>query len=222
VDPDKLDELVDQGAIGNPHLTPEQNKRLIRSIVDHGNIASGQMLQWVRITAYYTEKVAKVGREATGAEFTVFWLRLYGLFQEVRANFAESLNTFEDASAGKQVSPELLGHMDRLRISLAALAKAMELLSEDDLLYLKYRRDCEAHVWQDAYRLRVTRGGKNLREKQTVFGRDWPIDELNERIRQMLVKYQVSEDSIAVDFARRLHPVMPEVLAACERYCAAQ
>lgn len=213
----ELDRLVDQG-VGNPNLTPEQNKRLLRSIQENADLAPRQLLQWVENTAYYVQRLATVGRNASDAEICAFWLRLYGLFNEVREDFATKVKTNETVFAGAPLPPNLQGEHARLKRPLSALTKAQALLSEDELLYLKYRRDTEAHVWQDAYRLGL-RGKKGLRETTRVFGRDWPIDELNRRINEVVRKYGVNENAIANDFARRLHAVMQEVLAECRQYC---
>jgi hypothetical protein len=217
---DKILALVKEGTLGNKHLTLEQNERLFKSQWQHAFGAYGsQMLEWVVSTAHYTETLASLGANASLSDFSIFWLRLYGLFNEVREDFARKLKTFEEMFAGKPVPRQLLDDIEILKAPLAALDKALALFSEDDLLYLKYRRDTEAHVWQDAYRLSVK--GKKLRETLRVFGRDWPVDELNARIQQVLLKHkaQVSEASIAVDFARRLAPVMPEVVAEVAQFC---
>jgi hypothetical protein len=97
---------------------------------------------------------------------------------------------------------------------LEAIQRAMALLSEDDLVYVKFRRDTEAHIWQDSYRPRP--GGKKARRPtQNVFGHPWPLPQLNERIDQLL--RSVDERALAVDLARRLLPVVPEVVTACRR-----
>lgn len=176
-------------------------------------------MQWVRSTAFYIERLANLGKEASSAEISVFWLRLYGLFNEVRDDFADKLKNLEGFFAGTEIPPQVQSDLNALKPPLAAIDKVMGRLSADELLYLKYRRDTEAHVWQDAYRLGLTKSQKNLSEKRRVFGSDWQIDELNERIRQMLLKFNVNEDAIAVDFARRLHPGMTDVVEACTRYC---
>ncbi len=213
-----VDELVDQRGGGYPKLTAEENKRLIRSYGYRADSLGKQLAQWVLTTARCCESLTVRGMEATEAESIVFLFRLYGLFDEIRDDLTGKVKFTDDLSA-RGLLPQTLQHdaETKLKPALAAVNKAFALFSEDDLLYLQFRRDCEAHVWQDAYRLRM-RGQKSLITTRRVFGVDWELDVLHARIEQMRQKYALDEKAIAVDFARRLHPVMPEVLTTCMLY----
>ncbi|NOK36528.1 hypothetical protein HMI49_25295 [Corallococcus exercitus] len=216
---DKLvDELVDQRGVGYPKLTAEENKRLLQSYGHNADPRGKQLAQWVLSTAHYCECLTVRGMEATHAECVVFWFRLYGLFDEVRDDLIKKANFGDTVIASGQAPQSFqLDIETKVKPALAAINKAFALFSEDDLLYLQFRRDVEAHVWQDAYRLRM-KGQKSLITTRRVFGVDWELDVLHERIEQMLQRFARDERALAVDFARRLHPVMPEVLTTCMIY----
>lgn len=200
---------------GSLNLPPEQQKLLNRSLATKAGIQVAQRRQWVESTVYYTDRLAKLGKGAGAAEIGFFWIRLYGLFADIRRNFEEALKAINDTYAGRPLPPSAQPVQDILKRPLFVLDKAMKLLSEDELLFLKYRRDTEAHPWQDGYDLDLTgkKGHKQLRKTCPVFGRNWQIEELQDRIRQVHRKYRMDDDAAAVDFARRVQPVMHELLA---------
>jgi len=185
----RLEALVDAGTIGNPSLTPEENKRLVRSLYEHSFTTFGpQLFDWAKSTAYHVRRLATAGQQASVSEFSMFWLRLYGLLKEAREDCQGKLTLFEAFFEGKPIPSEDQRNLEVLRPLAAALDKALALFAVDELLYIRYRRDSEAHVWQDAYRLTLKRN-KRLREVHSAFDTDWKIEELNGRIESLRQRY---------------------------------
>jgi hypothetical protein len=117
-----IDQVLAKHPVGYPKLTPEENKRLIRGFASRAWIAGPQMTQWVRTTAYYTARLALLGMEASDAECTVFWLRLYGLFDEVRDGLGQQIKAMEDFFAMLPI-PEELQRQLHLQLGVDALLK---------------------------------------------------------------------------------------------------
>ncbi|MGE0396461.1 MAG: hypothetical protein AB7T06_07065 [Kofleriaceae bacterium] len=96
-----------------------------------------------------------------------------------------------------------------------ALHAVRDSMSEDERMWLHYRRDVECHVWQDAYEL--NRRGNGLKEKRRfalLSGQEMHIDEIAKRSSALMRKYNVDEPAMAVHFAKLVAPHVARVLLA--------
>jgi hypothetical protein len=202
-------------------LSRADRLRLLRDLdANSGNVHAQQIRQWIRSAHEYTAKVANEGQSASAEARAVFWIRVSAVFGEVHANQERLLAMIDESIAHAELTNDHLLH--RMRTALAELVNAIDAakasLSDDELLYLLYRRDVECHPWQDSYRLRVAKNGLTLADKRTVFGKEWTVEEMDSALGALLLKHGMNEPAIAVAFASKLNPHMQAILRASEAW----
>ena len=132
-------------------LTPEEWRRLSEDIdVNSETVFPKQMLQWARGTQAIAERMAEGPDDAVAA---LFWIRLYGLLKDLAA-VVKRHQALADVFPGDDA--RLLGQI------VSALDLVRSALSEDELVYLQYRRQTECHFFQSDYRVARTGDAPDL------------------------------------------------------------
>ena len=182
-------------------LAPPDQQRLQDAIEDRSESRAHLARQWVRELGRTAEQVARDGSDSAVDTRSVFWIRLYDTLATLGEHYAFA------AELGS-----------RLAVSVRdAIAAAAGSLTDDERLYLHYRRDVECHVWQTYYELRSDSANKKLveyRQFALLCGQRIHVDEFDRRASALLRTYHCDETRIAVAFARRLLPFIEGILNA--------
>lgn len=147
-------------------LSTRDRERLLWWGVGHAGERPKQALAWVVSLRDVIESLLSV---PTPAMASLFWLRLKNTLDEFRNAYApQPLSPPDDPNDPHEVNAYLL---DELYAELAAdvygaCNNLWNVFTPDELLYIEWRRDSEAHVWADSYDLAPTKRGtlRDLRE----------------------------------------------------------
>lgn len=179
-----------------PKLPASDIVRLIAAIDERSEIRAEQVRIWV------TRLRLAAGKLVTAPEpdpdvASVFWIRLYGVLDEMLGSY----KLFDGIATAQ--AQGLARRACEVRDAILALKAEF---TEDELIYIQYRRDVEGHVWQDAYELtgHVNQPKLNEDRKHPLLGnrRITHVD-FDKRVRALLRTYRINELAIAVAFAHR-------------------
>lgn len=164
---------------------------------------------------------------------TVFWIRLYGVLVEVRKGHEPAEVELSDSSPGKeeqtssalseedQYYEDWAAEEDEYFGGLAAdvLAACQALRSEfteEELLFIQWKRDDEAHVLLDGYELQEQHGKLVLHRRKSILGRSV----LQQRVRDVVQTARMERDDLAsaVAFAQRAASHVDAVIAALQEF----
>ena len=155
-----------------------------------------QLLAWISPSSRITNLMASGVTEV----LPLFWIRLYGVLADI-ADFVElTMDDLDDRScmfplarAGSDTGP--------IRRTIAVL-KA--LYTNDELLYIEYRRHVECHPMQSKYRSRRQRSGLPGHVPSALLdGAQVTVAEAEAAFHRLHLRYEFDDDRIGVAFARK-------------------
>lgn len=183
-----------------PTLSPQDQRILFADFATRAAVRAKQELQWVQHLDIITDDL--LAKRGISPYFGLFWIRLWSVVAEIipkGRELYEFMKGLSDADRKRHLGIPL--YMAQHEAALAI----RDALSEDELIYLDYKRHCECHIHQDAYRLGIQ--GNKLRTTR-LFGmlgnKEIPIEALDQKLIAILRKYGFNEGAIAIDFAGRL------------------
>ncbi len=96
------------------------------------------------------------------------------------------------------------------------------MFNKEELIYLEYRRNVEAHPFQDTFRhlSKSKIGFRKSRPVRILGDAEMEIQDLDSVIGGVIKRYSVNEDSIAFDFARRIETLVAELNSEFAAYSA--
>lgn len=190
-------------------LSAADRDRLRSAIMERGDTHARLAFQWVQELQRTSVQLSMRGKEAGVDVMTAFWIKLYGVLDEVGGHYEYAVKLADDCGAGAtRMATDARAVRDALR-------SVRDSMNEDELIWLSYRRDVECHVWQDSYEL--NRKGDRLKERRgfsLLDGKVLTVDEFDQRARAFLRKHHVDEQAIAVYFAKLVAPHVDRVIAA--------
>jgi hypothetical protein len=123
-----------------------ERRRRIRESLLNINIHSRQELDWLVDAA----RVSKLVAEGNADLAPVFWIRLYGILHEIYERlFASNTFAVQNGATPTASIAEFLG----------AIEQVASLFSDDERIYIQYRRDVECHPLQLNYEFQVNKSG---------------------------------------------------------------
>ncbi len=190
-------------------LSADEKERLKKAIYERSEVRARQALQWVQELVRAASELSARGTAAGVDTTTVFWIRLYGVLDEVGGSYERVCKLANDCGVGNsKLAIESRGVRDAIR----AMRDSM---SEDERLWVHYRRDTECHVWQESYELgRRKNGLKETRKFDLLDGKELHVDDIDARARTLLRKHGVNEPELAVYFATLIAPHAMRVVEA--------
>ena len=171
------------------NLSPQDRARLTSDVRDRADLMQPQIANWLSDAVRVTEMVAKGNTDI----IPVFWIRMYGILADITDEITRQLDFATSMNVPRRKVSLLKGAID-------VLAKTF---TEDELIYLQYRRHVECHPLQDSYRLKLTGGGLQDSVFLRLPGKKTTVVFTTETIRSVLQRYGVAEHLIALDFAKR-------------------
>jgi hypothetical protein len=196
-----------------PQLPADQVQRLKDAIEERSEISAVRPRQWIASLSHTAQELTKGSLDPSHA--TVFWVRLFGALDELTRYYANGLDL-----AGP---PPTVGLAALTYPVHQALGQLRALFTEDELIYIEYRRDTEAHVWQKGYELRGHVDQKALIEDREfkLLGSRIRCDEFSRRARALIRSYvaqgfPMNEIYIAAEFARRSSAQIHAIATALE------
>jgi hypothetical protein len=190
-------------------LTPEEWQRLSDDIdVNSDTVFPRQMLQWARGTLAVAERLTKGPDDAVAA---LFWVRLYGLLKDL----ADVLKRHHSLA---EVFPS---DDARLLVRIvSALDSVRRQLSDDEVVYLQYRRQAECHPFQHDYRFtRVRDGGLKDTSKSHLLARPISLEEVRAAVKRVEGAAGWNSSVLAMQWAVRLVEDLRVVHDALRPYC---
>jgi hypothetical protein len=196
-------------------LSPSDRNRLLWWGISHAGERPKQALSWV---ASLRDIIESLQSTPTSAIASLFWLRLKNTLDEFRNAYApQPLTPPDDPNDPHEANAYAL---DELYADLAAdvyseCNNLLKVFTPDELLYIEWRRDCEAHVWADSYDLAPTNRGtlKDSRE-YSLLGTN--VTHANLDAAKSRVTRGRSSVDVAVDLAGRAKPHVEAIIAAVE------
>jgi hypothetical protein len=181
-------------------LTAEEEARLLRDIDFAVCVEPTQLCNWADNAAWVTAQVAGGNMDLAA----LYWIRVFGLMDEVRGEMAESLANRDRAKAeGVDLTRSWASRVwDAKEAVVRAVDGLKALFSEDELRYFQYRRDTESHPVQDHYRVQVRKNGLTDVGAKLLGGERLSVEETRAAHRRVIQAYP-SEVAIAVAWAQR-------------------
>jgi hypothetical protein len=155
----------------------------------NARINSKQQMNWLVDAARVTKLVAAGNLDLA----PIFWIRLYGILHEIYARIARH-NAFAIQNGAKPV--QLLVDFLKAVDALSAV------FSDDERIYIQYRRDVESHPVQVNYEFRVDDRGRSVESfNHKIMNRKVPVthEEFTAAVTRLL--QTVSEE---VDLTRQM------------------
>lgn len=157
--------------------------------------------QWIDQLAEVVRVLGEQGEAAPWPYMAIFWIRLHAVVVEMRADLRQ---LFEAANVNPATFVPNPGSLLAFGFEkLARLDAIPAAFTDDELVYLDYRRHTEAHPTQRAYDLRWSRRGLVDRRTVPTTAREYTVSDADDAIRRVLADHE-GEPAIAVDFARRI------------------
>jgi hypothetical protein len=166
----------------------------------NARINSVQQMEWLDDAVSIAKRVA--AEETLLAP--VFWLRLFGILHDMYEKVLASERFCK--TYGFKIDPRIVAFMREVE-ALAAV------FSDDERLYIQYRRDVEAHPVQVHYEFKIDGKGKakdGLTPKLTSKKLPVTREEFREAMKRVLATAK-HETGIAVAFASRSLPALERV-----------
>lgn len=189
-------------------MSPEDRRRLEQAREERSAIDREQLRQWVWNLLWASEQLQLP--QPRNEIATVMWLRLYATLTELPTYMREEIAWQEGLGDTDDTSFALAA---RRRI-VAACETFLSAFSENERLYIHYRRDTEGHIWQDSYVLHPAQNQVELVEDRRyalLGGARLRHDDVSTRVRALIRRHMSSarnEDAelrIAVRWSPRIH-----------------
>lgn len=187
-------------------LSSNDRDRFIHAVRKRGDVRAQLALQWVQNLARIANELVARGTNTSIDTQAAFWIRLHGVLVEVGGNYEYLGNLIGTEPTGDNASCALV-----VRDAIRATRDALD---EDERIWLHYRRDTECHVVPEAYELAVKNGKLKEQRRFALLDQTIHVDLFDKRVRAFLRKYDVNEPAIAVAFAKRLAPLIANILVA--------
>lgn len=196
---------------GKHRPSPEVEARLLQDIRDRGgDLFAQQLAQWVGNTAWCADQLVEPST-ACQSVAALFWIRLYGTLCDVRKALRRHQALHSDAGV-----PE--DHL--LAAAAGALDAITDNLTQEELLYIDYRRQVECHPVQDAYRLQLRNDGHLRDERRSSIAGEVPLDDAYRIARDIERRFNFDAVAVAAFFATRVKAYLDRAVESVHAYCA--
>ena len=168
-----------------------------------GDIGSRLRLQWIGNAIRAAEEV--ISDTCPWSARPLWWVHIYAILGELK-------ETLVDLS-----TPQFAGDLARRGPFVQAVKRIealQQVFTEDELLYIQYRRDEACHPVADSYEPSV-RDGKVKKAKNTLVGVR-PLSDIRKATKRVLKTTNNDEIRLAKDMAIRCLPALRDVLSASQ------
>jgi hypothetical protein len=186
-------------------LTPDQRSRLFKDIQETARVVGPQTAQWLREAIRAATGVANGNRDL----IPVFWIRTYGIMHDIRDKVVSQIEFGESVGAPPVTQLPVRNAIDNLIAEF----------SDDELVYVQYRRHVECHPYQNSYKIRISQRGLKESVSHHLIDKQMTVTETTDTIRRVLNPPEVDEERIAFTFAKRAVPLLENVRAVSVPWC---
>jgi hypothetical protein len=175
-----------------------------------GEARSEVELLWLKDLRHNLNRVLAADSTDPNAVATVFFLRLHGWLWNYPKHHAFELRTVKERLPG----------IGSTLAFMSAILEAVEAIrvtfSEDELMYIEYKRDIEGHIHASKYDPQWNKKKGTVEDKITIglTGRTYNRRDASKRIADVMRGYGMDATRIALDFARRIEPSVRGLEAA--------
>ncbi len=205
------------------NLSPGDYRALV---VDSGVQPSRRerLTRWIDSLHRLTRLAAWENTEPERDDLDLFWIRLWGALNELEDQMSGA-KILREKAAGYKWGPKMGAYVDAEDEVLSATEQLLVDLSEEDVIYVDYRRQCAAHLQQRAYRLGIKRDGKGGFTLKTsrnfeLIDKEVPVEEAREVIRR-LDRQHGDVRGVAMVIAQKILPTVERLWIAQSRSSAA-
>jgi hypothetical protein len=175
------------------------DRRLV-STSGWGDIGSRLRLQWIGNAIRAAEEVTS--DNCSWSTRLLWWVHLYAILGELKEFLVDlSIPLFVGDPARRGPFVQAVKRIEALQ----------QVFTEDELLYLQYRRDEACHPVADSYEPRV-RDGKVKKAKETLLGVR-PLSDIRRATERVLKAANNDEIRLAKEMATRCLPALRDVLS---------
>ena len=178
-----------------PVLSADDKIRLLHDIERNNRTLGHQFAGWIQDGARVTRMVASGNTDM----IPVFWTRIYGVLTDIADQIDKSIAFIKDMGALRPSNRDAAAAV-RMRSAIDELAAVF---TDDELVYLQYRRHVECHPTQNHYRIRVTSKGLDDQVHHRLLDATMSVEDTDAAILRVLKKQNINENLIAIDFATR-------------------
>jgi hypothetical protein len=192
-----------------PFLTTDRARSMsesdLRAVVEDAGrwaaVRPAQFRQWV---GRLEDSIECLFREdVRDSDIVLFWICLYGLFDEGVEHY-KNLDNLRYLTS--HPSHDVQRELDKVRSTLNLIESIGNEFSDEEMIVIEYERHCSAHLFQDAYTLRLDKRGSLLRQKGNL-----DLREITEKIVANEFKKYESEFQMAQVYARRIAGMVKEL-----------
>jgi hypothetical protein len=205
--------------------TPAQDALLRRDIEKMGgDIRVKQVSQWVTNLFEAARLLQDGGAGATNYVATTFWLRLWGTLAELDEYF--QTGTMDEQFKKWGINPPLMVVFveGMKRAAYECIGDVRRAMSKDEVIYAEYRRQVEAHPFQDSFRHVHNRNKSGFRAATTIQmlgGEEIPVADADAAIVRVITTAKFDELQIAVTLAKKLAAPLAALHRATTKYATA-
>jgi hypothetical protein len=166
--------------------------------------------QWVESLDHVADVLVRDGERAPWPYASLFWIRLYGLFDEIPDVYE---GAFQAAGLDRKTYRAKQGSLLHIcQFALGVIDMIRNCFTEDEHIYADYRRQGQCHPTQASYDLRLRNGKIIERRGIPALGlKEFTVADLDAACKRILKAYK-SEHEIAVAFAGKAKTYLPNLL----------
>lgn len=172
--------------------------------------------QWVENLEQVVQTLLREGDAAPWPFMGMFWVRLYGVLADLRS---EQVAFFRFLGVDPLTHVANAGSLLELGVETARRIEGVrQSLTEDELIYVDYRRHTESHPTQSAYNVRWSKKAGAVADRHRVHAldREFSVAELDLAVRRVLAAH-ANEPAIAVALARKVEQPLRALVAVMRR-----
>lgn len=188
----------------------EDEKDLIEDGVKWAGIKSSRVIQWSENTLDIVRRI--LSQQAAPSDFALFWIRFYGVAQEIREHLLSGAKMLLDEDKFAEFSKRSDNFMGVQIQMVHALDAVLAKLSDEEKIFIEYLRMNQSHPLPFGMVQRRSSGRKGTGELNVhstyevkLIGKRMDVSAIDEAIGSIFKQENtVSEDLIALRFCERI------------------
>lgn len=190
------------GYSGPQHVSDEQI-RVFNERQAAPSLNTDLEFDWINGLADAVRVLTSEGTNAPWPWSSVFWTRLLGIFVDLQSRYRETFAVAGIDPATHAATPTSV--LEWTIETYRAIEALRGVFTEDELIYIDYRRHAEGHPKQHAYAISLNNRGqiREGRRLEILGGRELPISDVQDTIRRVESAHG-SIHAAAVAFAGRI------------------
>ena len=189
-------------ALGQANL-----RKILKDVEFQSLVQPKQFKQWVCGLTDATGRIL-IGTDAHFSDYSNFWLMLFELIKTGKEYFRRSFKLLDYVDQSK-LTPEYKVVLEKKRCQADIIDAICQQFDEDEQIYIEYKRNCSAHMFQTGYSLKLGKEGVLIESYKGV-----AIEKVMEIAERQLKKFG-NEAAATIHFAKRIKDDIERLLTLC-------